>query len=374
MWINLLLYIMTTKIQFDLEDKYFLNAFCGLPFNKVILNSWGEVSMCCHQLTQLGKLDDNTNVLDIWRSKFAKDVRDQTLQGNLHPVCTSWNSCPYIINQRKIREIQINKKCYYPRHLEICLPDKHCNVGGENPNDDNPACIMCRRNFEVPNQKDITEFLCEKSRCLMPYLSQLSVLGIAEPFWKDATFKIMDQLNWNSDRDHITFTTNTNGICLNDRMAKRFFDRVPYSDLSWSLDAATPETHIKIRRLDAFDLVLKNLKDWINLREEYGGRENHKVCIYNNINLLNVNEMYDMVNLAYDIGVDRMIMLPTYDQAGVVKLGELLMCEKNLSIFKRESEKAMQRAEFLGFDLQYSKSFSEIPPSQQLVQLGFNYV
>jgi len=360
---------MTTKIQF-LEDKHFVNTFCNLPFTKIILNSWGEVSMCCHQLTQLGKLDENTNILDIWRNKLAKDIRDQTLQGNLHSACTSWNSCPYIVKQRNLRDVEINKKCYYPRHLEICLPDKHCNVGGENPSDENPACIMCRRNFNVPNQKDITEFLCEKSRCLMPYLAQLSVLGIAEPFWKDATFKIMDQLNWDSDRDHITFTTNTNGICLNDRIARRFFERVPYSDLSWSLDAATPETHIKIRRLDAFDLVVKNLKDWIVLREEYGGQENHKVCIYNNINLLNVSEMTAMVDLAYSIGVDSMIMLPTYDQAGVVKLGELLMCEKNLPIFKKESERAMQRAEFLDFDLQYSKSFSVIPPSQQLVQIG----
>lgn len=362
---------MSIKIENHPEDEHFAHTFCSLPFNKIILNSWGEVSMCCHQLTQLGKLTKDTNLLDIWRSPLAKQIRDETLNGKLHSVCTSWNSCPYIAKQRISGDARVNKKCYYPRHLEICLPDKHCNIGGENPGPDHPACIMCRRNFNVPEQDDITEFLCEKSRCLMPYLTQLSVLGIAEPFWKDATFKIMDSLNWDSDKDHIQFTTNTNGICLNDKTAKKFFERVLYSDLSWSLDAATPETHIKIRRLDALDVVVRNLKNWIKLREDYGGKKNHKVCIYNNINLLNVHEMTQMVELAYHIGVDRMIMLPTYDQAGVVQLGELLMCEKNLSVFKRESERARERADFLGFDLEYSKRFDVLPPPMtQLVQLS----
>ena len=363
---------MSVKIKPDPEVQHHALTFCSLPFNKIILNSWGEVSMCCHQLTQLGKLDKDTNLLEIWRSPLAKEIRDRCLEGALHPVCTSWNSCPYIVKEKVMGEAVVNKKCFYPRHLEICLPDKHCNIGGERPNEDNPACIMCRRNFDIPEQEDITQFLCEKSRCIMPYLNQLSVLGIAEPFWKGAAFNIMDYLNWDSDKDHIQFTTNTNGTCLNEKTAHRFFERVMYSDLAWSLDSATPETHMKIRRLDAFDLVVKNLKRWVKLRDDYGGKASHKVCIYNNINLLNVHEMTMMVDLAVDIGVDKMIMLPTYDQAGVVQLGELLMCEKNINVFKKAAERARERAEMLEFDLEYSKRFDVVPPPmQQLVQLGW---
>ena len=366
---------MTIKITTPEDEKHYASTFCSLPFNKIILNSWGDVSMCCHQLTQLGTLNEETDLLEIWRSPLAKEIRDATIAGELHPVCTSWNSCPYIVKEKQFGDALVNKKCYYPRHLEICLPDKHCNIGGETPGPDNPACIMCRRNFDVPEQQDITEMLCRKSRCLMPYLSQLSVLGIAEPFWKEATFKIMDNLNWDSDRDHIQFTTNTNGTCLNERVAKNFFERVSYSDISWSLDSATPQTHIKIRRLDAFDLVVSNLKRWVAMRENYGGKKNHKVSIYNNINILNVHEMKMMVTMAYDIGVDRMIMLPTYDQAGVVQLGELVMCEKNVSIFRKAAHEAMEHAKFLGLDLEYSKRFDILPPSmgdkQQLVQLSW---
>lgn len=345
-------------------------SFCSLPYTKLILNSWGTVSMCCHQVTQLGKLDENTDVLDIWNSDLAKEIRETTDRGELHPVCTSWNSCPYMVKEKEVGPIRMYKNAMYPTYLEICLPDTHCNIGGENPTEDNPACIMCRRNFEVTNTEDLTDFLCEKSKSLMPYLHNLCVLGIAEPFWKDAVFKIFDKVNFAQERDHIQFITNTNGTCLNENMARRFFDTVMWSDLAWSLDSATRETHIKIRRLDAFDLVVKNLKQWIEIRNEYGGAEHHMTSIYNNINIINVHEMVDMVEMAADIGVEKMFMLPTYDQAGVVKLGELLMGPKNVHIFKEYSDKAMARANDLGLELHYPKLFDVPPPKpKNLVSL-----
>jgi hypothetical protein len=349
-------------------------TFCSLPHTKLILNSWGEVSMCCHQLTQLGKLTEDTNILDLWNSPLAKEIRETTENGNLHRVCTSWNSCPFIVKERTAFPHKMYKNALYPLYLEICLPDKHCNVGGENPSDDNPACIMCRRNFNIPSQADITEFLCEKAKPLMPYLRYLCVLGIAEPFWKDATFKIFERLEFERYKDQIEFTTNTNGICLNERVAKKFFEATTKSDLSWSLDSASPETHQKIRRLDAFDLVVENLKRWLKMREDYGGAKKHKVCIYNNINMLNIHEMTRMVELGKEWGVDKMIMLPTYDQSGVVKLGELMLCPKNVKWFKKASEEAMQRANEIGLQLIYSKRFDAVPPSidvepQNLVQI-----
>jgi len=346
-------------------------CFCSLPFTKLILNSWGEVSMCCHQLTQLGKIDENTNILDIWNSKLAKETRYVTSQGELHPICTSWNSCPYICKEKTAYPQPVYNRNAYPTYLEICLPDKHCNVGGETPDENNPACIMCRRNFHIPDQPDLTDFLCKKARPLMPYLLHLCVLGIAEPFWKDATFRIFDNLEFYRYKNQIQFVTNTNGICLNEKTTLRFFKETTKSDISWSIDAATPETHLKIRRLDSFDLVVDNLKRWIKIREDFGGKKQHKVCVYNNINMLNVHEMTQMVELACTLGVEKLVMLPTYDQAGVVQLGEILLNHKNIKVFKKSSEKAMIRAKELGVNLIYSKSFEEIPPTvDNLVQIN----
>lgn len=354
------------------------NTFCPLPYTKLILNSYGHISMCCHQQVQLGVIDENTDILKVWKSDLAKEIRRATDKGDLHSSCKAWNSCPFLVKERVLNPVRIFKKSAYPTYLEICLPDKHCNVGGENPSPQNPACIMCRRNFNIPDQKDMTDLMCEKSKPLMPYLKHLCVLGIAEPFWKDAVFKIFEKLEFHRYKDQIEFTTNTNGICLNEKTANRFFEEVRMSDLSWSLDSATAETHQKIRRLDTFHFVISNLNRWIKLREKHGGKKSHKVCIYNNINLLNVHEMTQMVELAHATQVDHMVMLPTYDQFGVVSLHEICLNDKNVKVFKQASEKAMRRAEELGVQLLYSKRFDVVPPAvtnagQELVQLQLDF-
>jgi len=336
-------------------------SFCSSPYNKVILNSVGDVSMCCHQFHQLGHLDETTEVLDLWRSRLAKDIRSEMSSGELHPVCGKDTACPYIMGKREMGYVQTCRRNSFPKILEICLSDKHCNVGGETPSEDNPACIMCIRNFRQPEQPDLTEFLCEKAKPLMPYLRQLCVLGIAEPFWKGAAFDILERLEFFRYKSRIQFFTNTNGVCLSHKVALKFFEDVQYSDLAWSLDAATKATYLKIRRLNAFDVVVDNLTKWVRLVRECSS-SNHTVSIYNNINLLNVHEMTQMVEMAVAIGVDKMTMLPTYDQAGVVQLGELVLCEKNVQLFIDESEKAMEKARQLGLDLEYPKRFDVVPP------------
>lgn len=354
------------KIQAEIErDAQTHETFCGNPHTKMILNSVGNVSMCCHQVEQLGQIDENTNLLDIWRSKLAQEVRDVTDQGQLHPICKSWNTCPFMCKPKNNFKLQRFKESLYPIHIEICLPDKHCNVGGENPTQENPACIMCKRNFEKPYQQDLTDLFCRKVKPLMPYLRYLSVLGTAEPFWKDEVFKILDKLEFYRYKERIEFVTNTNGICLTESTTRKFFESVSMSDISWSLDSATPETHMKIRRLNTFDAVVKNLKRWLLMREEYAGKKKHKVQIYNNINLLNVHEMTKMVEMTHDLKVDRIIFLPTHDQSGVVDLKELVLNHKNLKIFKNAAEEAENRAKELNVNLYFMTRFDVVPPPVQ---------
>jgi hypothetical protein len=363
------------KLQADESNLVSINTYCSMPHTKLILNSWGEVSMCCHQLTQLGKLTEQNSVLEIWNSALAKEIRKSTEEGRLHAVCASWNSCPFVVKDRQAFPQSIYRNSLYPTYLEICLPDKHCNVGGETPDEKNPACIMCRRNFHIPDQPDLTDFLCEKAKVLIPHLRNLCVLGIAEPFWKDATFKILAKLDFWRYKNRIRFTTNTNGICLNQKVQAKFFSEVELSDISWSMDAATPDTYRQIRRQDTFNLVVRNLNNWLQERKKHGGSSQHRVIIYNNINMINLHEMSKMVVLAKEWGVDGMIMLPTYDQSGVVQLGDLMLCDKNVDLFARAADKAMQISKEIGLDLFYSKRFDLAPPAvsdieaKNLVQL-----
>jgi hypothetical protein len=305
----------------------------------------------------------HSDLLSIWRNQVANAIREETTKNNLHPVCRSWNNCPYQTLPKNTWTFSTHKNFKYPTALEICLPDKHCNIGGENPTKENPACIMCIRHFrDFSKDVDYTDLICEKSKPLMAYLNWFSVLGTAEPFWKDAVFNVLDKVDFYKYKDRIMFYTNTNGTCLNKKTISKFFDYVDNSIISFSLDAATTETFRKIRRLDCYELIIKNIKLFKSMRND-----NHKLWIYNNINLLNVHEMVAMVETAADIGVEKLIMLPTHDQSGIVKLGNLTLNNDNVHLFKEAAFKAMKRAEELGVYLQYTKSFDV--PTPQLVQI-----
>ncbi len=306
----------------------------------------------------MGGLSKDVEILDVWRGSLAQSIREETTNGNLHEACSCRSTCPFINNERYFYPIPIARRCAYPLALEICLPDSHCNIGGTHPDSKHPACIMCRRNFQTKTSHSNTlEFLCGKAKPLMPYLRQLMVLGTAEPFWKDAAFDVFRILEYHRYKHQCQFYTNTNAICLTDKVLNRFFQEVAYSELDFSIDAASSMTYRKIRRLDVYETVLAHIKRFLELREQHGGKTCHKAMIYNNINLLNVDEMSRMVEVAASLGVDGMKMLPTYTIDNTVKLGELLLCEKNVDIFKECSEQAMVTAQKLQMPLVFPVRF-----------------
>lgn len=338
-----------------------VKTFCALPFQKIILTANGAVSMCCHQGIPLGGLGEDVSIMDLWTSPLAEEIRDKTFRGELHEVCSCRNTCPFIKGERQRYDPPSYPNARRPLCLEICLPMSHCNIGGEEPSPKNPACLMCRRNFSAPNEPNLVEFLCEKAKPLMPFLQDLMVLGTAEPFWKDIVFKVFELLDFSSHKHHCRFSTNTNAICLSERVLTRLFAETESSSIFFSIDAASPITYRKIRRVNAYETVLKNIRRFLAMRTP-----SHRATIYNNINLLNVEEMSKMVEVAVELGVDAMVMLPTYTIDNSVKLGELLLCEKNVDLFKECSEAAMQRARELGMPLKYSGRFDAPIPDAEI--------
>lgn len=335
-------------------------AFCSNPFTKLIINSHGNVMVCCHIGREtLGNVTIH-NLMDIWNSPKAKEIRAATREGRLARVCKEFApNCPFHLLPKVPYEFPVDP--LHPTFIEIDLPTTHCNIGGTNPSSSNPACIMCIRNYSFKKERDITALICKKVKPLMEHLRKLSVLGVAEPFWKDAVFKVFEAIDFESHKDHITFETNHNVTCFGPRTQEKFLNSVKFSSLQFSLDAATPETYMKIRRLDAYDLCIKNLSLWMKNKTD-----NHKATIWNNINVLNVHEMTDMVRVALDLGVD-IIMLPTHNQNNQVNMGELVIHEKNANIFKKHSEAAMDFAVAKGVNLRYITPF--VPPKNNLVQL-----
>lgn len=289
-----------------------LETFCEFPFTRVRVNSEGWAAMCCFQRPDpkssdspyIGNLLQNT-FDEIWFSPLADEVRSETAEHKLHKLCHV-PGCPFL----GIKNLPIKRVTYseYPTFLEIDLPNTHCNVGLENPNEEHPACIMCERAapFFKPEEDRLKEIL-PKLRHIMPNLHQIHIQGIAEPFYKGLMFEILDWLDFDKYKDQITISTTTNGTLFKPSVRQEYLKRVPKSITNFSIDAATPATFEKIRILPVFDKVLENL--YAFSKERNSSRQ--YLRIHNNINILNVHEVVGMVHIAQKAGVEVLEFSPT---------------------------------------------------------------
>src|SRR6185312_17254025 len=110
-------------------------------------------------------------------------------------------------------------------------------------------------------------------------------------------------------------------------------------------DAGTPETYVKIRRLDVFDRVLENLMAYAEERKAY---PRAGLVIHNNINLLNVDEVVEVVRIAARAKVDLLLFNPT---AGIAE--HILVNEQNAPRFKDAQKKIEAEAARLGVPLSF---------------------
>ncbi len=280
-------------------------AFCSLPFRQIKVLANGDVNMCCYQSGSLGNLLTQ-NFQEIWSSKLADEIRRATLVSQLHPVCQGWGGCPYLVNP-KLPKI-ISSQHAYPTLLEFDLPNTHCNIGGMSPTPDT-ACFMCPRSARdfYPNP-DLSYEIADRLKFLMPYLTEIRIQGLAEPFWRNQVFEILERLEFQKYNETCTFSTYTNGSVFNYERRQRFIELCPNARLFFSLDAATPETYRRIRRLNLFERVLENIRNFVQERKPTQGVE-----IANNLNLLNLDEVVQMVELADDLNVDAVQFNPTHD-------------------------------------------------------------
>jgi hypothetical protein len=111
---------------------------------------------------------------------------------------------------------------------------------------------------------------------------------VAEPFWKNKIFDVLGWLEYEKHKDHITLWTTCNASVFDSEKQQRLAKLVPRSFINFSIDAATPDTFLKIRRQKApvFHKIVENITRWCKERPP-----GHIVHVHNNINILNVHEV-----------------------------------------------------------------------------------
>lgn len=357
-------------------DTTRIQTFCEHPFQRFKVTCEGDVTMCCFQTRAcLGNLLKQS-LEEIWFSQRAENIRRVTLEGKLHKLCQV-TSCPF---NHKVGELEnktiLNRRL--PTQFEIDLPTQHCNIGGLHPSEKNPACIMCERHRSGDSsvwwQEDHLDEVCAKLKPYMRYVNAIHVQGIAEPFWKDRIFEVLDILDFDAHKQRCRITATTNGTLMTEDRRNRFL-AYPMSNLVWSLDAATPATFKAIRRVDMYDRIIENLRQYALNRKT----AEQEVMIHNNINTINIGEVEQMVEAAAFCKVDRLDFNATYG------VPEICINKKNVGLFREAQKKIMDKAREVGvfvsfmrdltLDLEQPVTWADATPVQvkdDLVQISFN--
>ena len=313
-----------------------VESFCDRPFTRMKVTPEGDVSVCCFQdRDTIGNLLQDS-FEEVWLGLKARSIREATADGKLHRTCQT-DTCPFTTVDLNAFDIAYGK---YPSMIEFDLPTQHCNIGGENPSPETPACLMCERSSHFIRQEDRLDEVCEIVKPYVRYLNHVHVQGVSEPFWKNKIFEVLDHLDLYSYRNQLSLSSTTNSTILTRERRERYLE-FPSSYLTFSLDASTPGTYRILRVWDAYDKVVENLMSYSKERTN----ENQKIIIHNNINLINLNEVVGMVEVAADAGAYVLEFNPTY------AVETICVNESNAKLFKRAEEEIIEAADRLGVEV-----------------------
>lgn len=330
-----------------------VKAFCAYPFQRLKFTPEGDVTMCCfHERKCLGNILKQ-DLMEIWNSPLAQEIRQETMAGQMHRTCRG-DSCPlYHKMERPMFDVQTYQ---FPFEFEIDIPTQHCNVGGEHPTKKNPACLMCERHlrrFEDFWQDDHLEEVCQRLQPYIKHIHWLHIQGVAEPFWKDRIFQLLDLLGVEKYKHKVWISTTTNGTLMNERHRKLFL-HYPKSTITWSMDAGSPLIYKIIRRLDMYDKIVENLKTYCQERNSNG----QHVHIHNNINTINIGDVEKMVELAAEAGIDRLDFNATYGVPAIC------VNKENVHIFREAQKRIMFLSKKLGVFTTFMRDFTlDIEPA-----------
>lgn len=336
-----------------------MKSYCILPFRRIKIDADGSYQSCCHQTNYYGNLiKDGTSLEQAFKSKELVDVKSSVLSPNLHTSCKN-TQCPmYFTDLKRELPVELSK---YPIEVELSLPSTWCNIGGLNPTPDT-ACIMCPRSstkyMSLQPKEDHTDQLLDILKPAIPHLKSLSVLGVAEPFWKGRVFDVLDKLDWKAHKEGKWFWTYCNGSIFGDKYQDLFLNEyTSLSSIGFSIDAATPETYQKIRRIDFLPTIQRNLEKYFKKVHDLEPGRDTSFTAYN-INMLNLHEMEDMLRFGNSIGVFKVQFTLTYTSVDGMAMKSNLLCnESNWQLFWEQQQKVEQLAKELNQRVEFYYPF-----------------
>ncbi len=190
---------------------------------------------------------------------------------------------------------------HYPQLLQI----EHTDIC-------NARCIMCNHFFTRNHGCKFMDFsMIQRLEPYLPYVENIVLNGIGEPLLHPRIMELISIY----DKYGIKMTTNTNLSIMTPELASLMHRT--FTDIQVSCDAASPETYSAIRQGLNFDRFVKNLK----MLRVAGKTE---ICMATVVMRQNFKELPQIVELAADLGCDKLVMLDLNTSALMQTTGDSL--------------------------------------------------
>ena len=187
---------------------------------------------------------------------------------------------------------------YHTTHLpyEVWLePTTRCNMV--------PPCTMCGKSASA-SRKSEHDMDPQIWQDLLPVLSQARILGLhggGEPLFYPHLFDLLEEI----DPQQTEVGFNTNGHLLTEKTTRRLIEH-QLAWLSVSIDAATPEMYLRLRRRKDWDRLLARIRRLLELREQMGSKR-PRVELNMTVMRTNLPQAPRLVELAAELGVDSVL-------------------------------------------------------------------
>ncbi|MDR2395726.1 MAG: radical SAM protein [Endomicrobium sp.] len=220
-----------------------------------------------------------------------------------------------------------------PLRVSICTTTM-CNL----------RCKMCKYHGQAKIDAETLDYkhFVKIADELFPYAKELHIGIKGEAFLTPYLNKIPDILKKFGTQLNVT----TNGMLLSQEVSHLILPVL--RDVKISFDGATKQTFEKLRPGANFDQIIKNIKEFVKARDEYMSKQKEgtyrpTLTLQSVLMKDNINELPDIIELAHDIGADRVkgfnliVLKPEFLEQSLLFYQDL--ANKNLKAAKEIAEK-----------------------------------
>lgn len=230
-------------------------AFCSQAFYNIEIYENGDIYNCCPHFQNYIPIGNLFKMPfdEIWNSKRVQSYRENLLNGDFsmcNPMCNKIN------NDEEIKEDCKSFMEKYPRFFAISS-DNICNV----------KCRFCREK-NLKSELSDKEFIKKIDSVFLPIMKDAEFIRFGcsgEPFASTKEKELISRII--NKYPQIKVQIFTNGLLANEQTLKKYKLYGKIDSLTVSIHAATKKTYEKIVRGGNFELLVKNLELYSDLKQ-----------------------------------------------------------------------------------------------------------